>query len=438
MEPLDKHRTPEEEVIVSQRTGIYSFDKSGLNVGLGRYFAMALEQLNYLEYGDPAEFLSRVRGFRVPNSSLDSIWVPPRFRKQDETGDEIPLDTLLSDPSPCQLVLAEPGCGKSTLARFLTCFFIKRFCSQEQGYFGLLVPLSILRLSGMTYQEAVAHCAAKYLHLESDSQVTNDLKQNLARACIIFDGLDELPVVRRTTVAQDDVPLRREAAELIRSLRYVHMPDATAETPQKSIVTCRSKDYFEDRDSSLGTTPHYITKFSPIQMHTAIRQWHDSAKDSIQKHQPNDNASLAFLDARRRGIESALREHFELASICLTPLMLSALQTVYSDPTDLPSSVSQLCWRAINWFFVEKHRGTAYGTFVGDYDVWILQAIIDIGMYLQERVVSSKPKSLDSADLRRLVSTACPTNLTLPADYGMRKVLLLALPPFCDAGMAFW
>jgi hypothetical protein len=134
-----------------------------------------------------------MRGVNVPKSTLESIWVPPRFKQQDESGDDIVLDTLLADGSSCLLVLADPGCGKSTLARFLTCFFIDRYCLNQQEFFGLLVPLSGLRTTGLTYEEAVVHCAARAVGLEVDSEAINDLRSNFSRAFVIFDGLDELP-----------------------------------------------------------------------------------------------------------------------------------------------------------------------------------------------------------------------------------------------------
>lgn len=437
MSELDRHRTPELEIIKSIQETPPSAPKVDRHVspGLNIYFQAALERLNYLEYGDPADYLLRVKGGEVPKSPLDSIWVPPRFKRQDEAGDEIVLDTLLSDPNPCVLVLADPGCGKSTLARFLTCFFINRFCRGEQDYFGLLVPLSIIRMSGMTYQEAVANCAARYVGLGDDHRVIEALTLNIANACIIFDGFDELPIARRISTEKDPIPLRREAALLIRALRYVQTSQNEGDIPLRSIVTSRSKDYFEDRESSLGTVSHYFTsKFSPDQMNAAVTQWHEAAKARSAEHLKHDSRILESLDERKGGIQSALREHFDLATVCLTPLMLSVLQTVYSDANDLPSSVSQLCWRAIRWFLVEKHAGTSQDSFVAENGTWLLQTITEIGWYVHNRVVSGESKSFDDSDLRRLARIACNLSKISSADYETQEDAITRVVSFLRRG----
>src|SRR5579872_1940625 len=434
MADLDKHRTREQEVITS-RTSPPCRAAREVSLGLAKYFQAANERLNYLEYGDPAEYLLRTQGLEVPNSPLDGIWIPPRFKQQDEVGDDIALNTLLGDASPCLLVLADPGCGKSTLARFLTCFFINRFCNSEQDYFGLLVPLSTLRTSGMTYQEAVAHCAADYVGLDRDSDVVDAVRKQMSRACVIFDGLDELPIVQRTFADGEEIVLRGEAARLIRALRYVQTPDAQADTPRKCLVTSRSKDYFDDRESSLGTVPHYfISRFSPDQMNRAVRHWHKAARARVAEYTKDTAKILKLLDERERGIHSALREHFDLATVCLTPLMLSALQTVYSDAKDLPSSVSQLCWRAISWFLVDKHLGTSQKAFVGVNGPWLLQTITDIGWYSHQRMVAGLSKSFTDTELRQLTRSACPLKEVMRADYETQENAITGVASFLRRG----
>jgi formylglycine-generating enzyme required for sulfatase activity len=437
MDDIDKHRTPEQEVIRTRQPTLRPTTPSmrELSPGVAKYFRAAMERLNYLQYGDPAEYLLRMKSVEVPNSALDSIWVPPRFKQRDEKGDDISLDTLLGDPSRCLLVLADPGCGKSTLARFLTCFFINRYCRNEKDSFGLLVPLSTLRTSGMTYQEAVVYCAAKYVGLDEDLQVLKDLEVNIGEACIIFDGLDELPISRRTMTEKEPVPLRREAVILISTLRHLQPSQAEGNMPLKSIVTSRSKDYFEDRESNLGTVPHYfISRFSPGQMNTAVRKWHDAAKARAIEHLKDDAKILESLDERQRGIQSALRDHFDLATVCLTPLMLSVLQAVYSAPQDLPSSVSQLCWRAVSWFLVEKHIVTSQDEFVADNAPWLLRTIIEIGWYVHTRMVSGQGTSFNDTDLRRIAKSACPHESLSKADYQTQEDAITSVVSFIRRG----
>jgi formylglycine-generating enzyme required for sulfatase activity len=432
---FDKHRTPEQEFVTTGTPSGAAPRQRAVSHGLSKYFAAALERLDYLEYGDPAEYLQRTLGIEFSNSPLQSIWVPPRFKQQEDSGSEVVLDTLLADPSPSILVLADPGCGKSTLARFLTCFFINRYCRSQQDYFGLLVPLSTIRLSGMTYHEAAVHCAAKYVGLEADEQVIQDLKAHLGQACAVFDGLDELPIVRRNFHEDDPVPLRQDAAALIRMLRYVETPRGDSDVPFKAIVTSRSKDYFEDKESALGAIPRYfISKFSPEQMNNAVRQWHEAAKTRAAEGKSEASPLIETLDERCRAIQSALRQYPELATVCLTPLMLSVLQTVYSDAKDLPSSVSQLCWRAISWFLVDKHIGTTQDSFVAEHGSWLLEAITELGWHVQKRVAAGKSKSFNDHDLRQLVQSSSTVKGFSRADYVTQQDAVTRMVSFLRRG----
>ncbi len=436
MKDLDKLRTPEGEVIRSVQTSSPSSSTERvLTSGLAKYFRAALDRLNYLEYGDPAEYFARTQSIEVPKSPLESVWVPPRFKQQDESGDDVVLDTLLADANPCLLVLADPGCGKSTLSRFLTCFFINRFSQGHQDYFGLFVPLSIIRTSGFTYQEAVVHCASKFVGLDEDREVITALMANLQHACLVFDGLDELPVSRRETPEKDPIPLRREVAELIRTLRYVQPSHVKAGNPLRSIVTSRSRDYSEDRESTLGSVPRYfISTFSSQQMNAAVRQWHEAAKTLARDHLKKHREIVEAIDERRVAIQSALREHFELATVCLTPLMLNVLQTVYSDAKDVPSSVSQLCWRAIAWFLVEKHRTTSQKLFVEENGEWLTEIITRLGWDVHERVVAGLPKSFDNADLRRVARLVCTVKSLTLADYQTLEDAITRVVSFLRGG----
>src|ERR1035437_7936835 len=109
MDEADRHRTSEVDVVrVASQAGK---PRRAISLGLAKYFGAALKQLNYLEYGDPAEYLFRTRNAIIPNSPLDSIWISPRFKQQEnQTGGDILLETLLRDKSHCQVVLADPGC----------------------------------------------------------------------------------------------------------------------------------------------------------------------------------------------------------------------------------------------------------------------------------------------------------------------------------------
>ena len=409
MSDFDRHRTPEEETVRSVHNN--SKRNPVLTIGLSTFFSRALELFDHLEYGDPSEYLQNLGSVGVAMSPIDDTWTPPRFKQQGQEGEEVGLDILLADRTQGILVLADPGCGKSTLARFLTCTFISRFCQEEQDHFAILVPLASLRLSGMTYQEAVVNCAVRRVGLESDPEVAKDLIRNFEKCFVIFDGLDELPIsVRHSREGEPpSPPTRQEAAQLVRALRFVHAPTQRGERPFRFVVTCRTRDYFEDPTSSLAPIPHYfLSRFSPLQMNAVVKKWHDAAIRRARESFPNSSKVVEALGARQRGIKSVLRDNAELGALCLTPLMLNVLQTVYSDGYDLVSSVSHLCWRAVKWFFVEKHKQSRLGTFVNQHSAWLIDALVEVAWTIQEQVAGGGTKFIADDQLRKAVTRACP------------------------------
>jgi formylglycine-generating enzyme required for sulfatase activity len=188
--------------------------------------------------------------------------------------------------------------------------------------------------------------------------------------------------------------------------------------PFKLIVTSRSKDYFDDRESSLGTVPHYfMSKFSPRQMNLAVEQWHNAVKTRATEYLQDHGQFLDTVEARKRGIKSVLRDNPDLAAVCLTPLMLSVLQTVFADGHDLVSSVSQLCWRAVRWFLVEKHKQRMQEAFVSSHAHWIVDIMVELGWNAHQAFVAGQSKYLSNEDLRRAARSTCPHSEILSADY---------------------
>jgi formylglycine-generating enzyme required for sulfatase activity len=407
MPDFSKHRTPEQETIRDVAGIAAASARSGMSPILVRYFSAVLAKCNYLEYGDPAEYLFRITRVEVPKSPIESIWVPPRFKQQEDAAQDITLDQVLCDQNDCVLILADPGNGKSTLARFLTCFFINRFVDAEQDHFALFIPLPLLQVVG-TNEEAVALCAATYVGLENDLALRQYLEREITHATLIFDGLDEVPIGRSASEDSKSVPIRAQVAQLIRSLRWgIGLPK---QTQPKMFVTTRSRDYFEDPTSSLGICAHYyMSRFSAPQVAKVVQQWHLLAKERAIQYAQLPLA--AELDERRRGIMSVWRENSDLGTICLVPLFLSVLQIVYSDGRDMVSSVSQLCWRAISWFLIEKHYAGTQKTLVTEYREWIIASLVEMGWYSQSQVAAGGSKYLTDQVLRDLTRVVAPEKI---------------------------
>jgi formylglycine-generating enzyme required for sulfatase activity len=406
-----KDRTNENKVRIVKNDNSSDGKRSSriLSNGLRKYFAAALTKLDFIEFGDPSEYLKKKHNIEIPTTELSSIWIPPIFN-DEHTNKEITFASFLEESNP-QLVLADPGCGKSTLSRFLTCTYIKKYRSNEQDYFGMFVPLDRFR-KPKNIEEEIAYCAAEFAELEKDGEVIEALKENILNACIIFDGYDESPSSRANQSDEHPIAIRPEVAQMISSLTVNAMISSENEKQQRFIVLCRRIDYKGyKKESQLSITPKLMTKFSSKQMNNAVMNWHQAAIEGIKKYDSSESKVVPNLTLRLKEIQSVLLEHSDLAEICLTPFMLNALQTVDLDAKDLPSSVSQLCWRAVNWFFIDKHHEPDKVLLVSEFGKCILEIITEIGYSIQESVVKSdKPKNLGDLELRKLTKQAFKTN----------------------------
>lgn len=369
--------------------------------GLAKYFSYALKRLDFLEYGDPSEFLKKL-GLPCSPIALSDAWTPPLFSKYLEQSDDINYEGLLKDPASCLVVLADPGHGKSTLARYLTCKFIRDYQEGKLANFGVYVPLSLLRTEDLSDHRAVAVCAAAFVNLDGDEDVVATLAQYLPSAMIFFDGLDELPTARRGG-SDHSIAVRAEAQELISSLIYPHPVSGVMVNGIRCMVTCRKADYFENATTQLSA-PHYIlAPFTPRQRDNAIVRWHDAVCRKIDKSPPTERLTSEKMTERAAAIQSTLREHADLGELCLSPLMLSILQTVYLNKWDLPASVSQLCSRAVELMLVDRQPGPDTSPLQPNYQEWIRSVVTELAWELQENAVATGRKGFDSGQLRLIV-----------------------------------
>jgi formylglycine-generating enzyme required for sulfatase activity len=422
---LDKYRTPEgnvRKVTVPPNEGVAARPAERvLSHGMARYFQAILSRLDHLEYGDPSEFVLRRTGVDTDRRPLEEVWVPPIFRQHDEAGAELTLETLLADEAPCVLVLAYPGHGKSTLARFLTCDLFRGFRQGRFGCFGLYVPLCDLKINAGSDQRAIIECALNFVGLGTETSLVDDIEKELDRAILIFDGLDELPIRNANLMQNGQVTLRRNAAETIRLLNVTRSKRPDGAPAIRSIVTSRASDYFEDKSSTLGAVPQYVlSNFSPHQVRTAIQKWHRAAKRAVEGMSGVPAGFAAEMDGRIHAVENALRDNPDLASVCLTPLMLSILQSVYSDKGDIPSSVSQLCDRAVNWLLIEKPVKFE-PQLSKEHQAWLKTAIGAAGWEVHRRSVSGIGKFLNNDDLRKIVKDTSPIKATNAGEYDVRE-----------------
>lgn len=436
MNNLDQFRRQELDTIEDATKKVLGFaDIDTEHIpGLTLYLRRLLERADALEFGDPKEFLATQYKVQADSSPLQAIWVPPRFRKQALTGADVPLDTLLSEGAPLLVVLANPGNGKSTLARFVACRKIKDFIGERAAHFALYVPLGSLEIGDLTYHEAVVKCAARFVGLERESQVLTALRKTLSSACLIFDGLDELPLYPASTGSRS-CPSRIEAVSLIKSYQLNLHPAAASVPSPRLLVTSRITDYYENPNATLGSVPiYYLSEFSFQQMGTAITNWHDCALAQLQSANEYSDERSEVLASRAAAIERTLRDSQDLATVCLTPLFLMAFLSVHADNRDLPTSVSQLCWSAIRWFLIEKHQDSARADFVANNAKLLLETITAIGYLSYSRSISGERKSWTDAQMRECASQALDQSPGFQGDYTLRQTVITHLVGFLRGG----
>lgn len=419
MDGPKRDRTPEEKVITVARAPSEAGQRKLSDVE-AIYLAAVAAKLDCLEYGDPSEFVSdRTQGVALRRCILSEVWVPPTLRTADERSIERDVNSLWTAPDQCVVVIAHPGHGKSTLARFLTCMFAQEFISNRLDRFAFYVPLANLKLKGRTNQRAIVECAAKALDLDLDEATLLRLERSLRSATIIFDGLDELPIVRGN---DNTIPTRIEAAALIRSVNIPHN-ESFRTGALSSVVTSRIVDWFDDDRTKIKPAALFeLSNFSPQQTREAVSRWHEAAA-RLAREKGLDESTIA---KRKQAIVSAISTNSDLGTVCLTPLMLNILQLVYSDDSgDIPSSVSQLCLKAVDRLLIKKHILGEQSNLVNDHAGWILDAISEAAFTAQERFVESGSKILTDDDLRAAAKSTSP--LPNSVRYEMREGLIVAI-----------
>ena len=107
------------------------------NDALARYFRAALKRLDYVEHGDPRDFILRKGTRDESHTPLSKVWVPAIVRNEASANADDTVEKMLDDGNTARLVLSEPGGGKSTLARYIVCKALRKALAQEGQRFGV-------------------------------------------------------------------------------------------------------------------------------------------------------------------------------------------------------------------------------------------------------------------------------------------------------------
>lgn len=408
-------RTPEGDVAYVQPQPAAS--GSARPAQLASYLSAVLDTYDYLEYGDPSQYVERISpGRAVRKARLSEVWVAPLLRRGDdpELGTEATVNHMMQDEQGVVLLLARPGHGKSSLARFLACSYAK----EADMPLPILVPLHKLDIGDQSYQEAIVRTGIEAVGLGDDEDLPKLLLDQLESCLVIFDGLDEVPVTDQVgrSAGGKEPTLRRDAAKLIRS--FVAGLDRPGVT--KAVVTSRVHDYYEDADSRIRDATQYVLgSFSSDQVEEAVDRWHKAAKTLLGEI-GGDQTEIVDRSAE---IVDLLRGQGDLGVVCQTPLMLNILQTVYARGGELPASVSQLVDRAVRSLIIEKHRGSELGEFVQQNEAWVIAALEQIGFEIHESVLAGRQRAISLSGLRSAVEASAPSGF-LTGSYVEQQGLL--------------
>ena len=353
-EPLPRWDTPRIKSNSSEARDPLSAPK--VDAGTAMYLDRLRRSVNYLEFGDPSEFLQATYGRATPPTELDKIWVQPSAREipfglgpdqsRTKSSVEVPLERALNTDARLSVLLAQPGNGKSTICRHLACTLSGEFERGDSPRIPIYVPARMLKLGKDGFERALVDAAVRFVGWAGDrGELSQDLQARLNDSFIIIDGLDEVPVEPQPN--QEVTVTRERVVELVRYL-MVSFGDA------KFLVTCREADYAVDSDSILYEAKHWgVSGFTPAQVSKCLARWHAAGEISAREY-----LGLGDLDWERREEElrELIRSDPEVGTMAGVPLLLNMLQVVFKDAADSPRSVSSLATRAVRFLMVDKPR----------------------------------------------------------------------------------
>ncbi|QZH67903.1 NACHT domain-containing protein [Mycolicibacterium farcinogenes] len=296
---LRTYRDPE---VIAQHT---EFDAT--------YRAQLIQSHDYLE---PPDFETKRK---IP---FDKLYVSPTFvpwAHETRTRTRVNVDAL-SSMIDRTVVLGDPGGGKSTVSKYLTC---KAARSQVNSTIPFLVILRNLPPTSRSTETIVDHIENRMKSYYQCSPPTDYVEHAMlsGRALVIFDGLDELL----------DVADRRDITERVElfSNRY---PLA------RVLVTSRKVGYDQARLDPSIFARYDLAGFSNANVAIYASKWF-ALVDSLSDEEGNNLAS------------SFLKESINVPDLRRNPLMLALMCIIYRGEGFIPKNRPAVYERCANLLF---------------------------------------------------------------------------------------
>ncbi|MBS1791499.1 MAG: NACHT domain-containing protein [Acidobacteria bacterium] len=282
--------------------------------------------------------------------SLEEIYVPLRFQWElRPRAEEKPfwLPKLMNEAKHL-VVLGDPGCGKSTLIKFLVYSFGHPGATTLAPRFGNLLPIPIiLREFKVAHWQRPEDMLSDFISTLA-SEVRNDVRVDWlmdylrkGKALLMLDGLDEIGSVELRRNFRDKVvsPLLREATEsfFIATSRVIGYEEVPFDKAEYQAVDSPHRDY---RDKNFDDAPlrlwHsfqrcYVAPFTDEDISQFINRWYAA-------REPDESR-------RREGAESltsALQQNDRVRRLAQNPSLLTLIALVFRVLRHLPSGRVQL------------------------------------------------------------------------------------------------